>query len=203
MAMITADHTVGSTKSAKTPSMHRLLALATILLGFYTGQAPAQMADDAIACYGRAYSADHMAANPGQSIVEMQIIMDAGFSGEPSDHQGPSMVETTVRAMTRDRFGEFFVNTGVCPWIADQALYECQIECDGGIFRVVLADDGTASLTNTDWGFTLYGGCTVEVEAGREIEIPADEDHAAFLLYPMPIETCPIGIWTLYDSAID
>lgn len=172
---------------------------ATIALALGAGPSFAQLEDDTIACFGRAYSADHLAAHPGQRVVEMQIVMDAGFSGERQDHVGPSMVETTLRATTRDRYGEFFANSAVCPWNGDEARYECGIECDGGSFDIALADDGTAILTNTNWGFILYGSCGEDVAASREVRIPADEDHAEFRLHPMPVETCPVGLWTLYD----
>lgn len=175
--------------------------VAAIIFGLGIGPSWAQLEDDTIACFGRAYTAEHLAENPGQRVVEMQIVMDAGFAGERDDHVGPSMVETTLRATTRDRYGEIFANTAVCPWNADAGIYECGIECDGGMFEVALADDGTALLTNTNWGFILYGGCGEDIEADREVRIPADEDHAAFRLYPVPVEACPVGLWTLYDMS--
>lgn len=179
------------------------LAVGTACLVISASAAMAQLADDTLACFGRAYTADHMAAHPDQSVVEMQIVMDAGFSGEPPDHVGPSMVETTVRATLRDRYGEFFANSGVCPWFADGSYYECQIDCDGGLFSIVLADDGTAVLANSDLGMILYGGCGQDVADDRWVHITLDGDPPEYQLYPMPIEACPVAIRTLYENPGD
>ncbi|MEM7444907.1 MAG: hypothetical protein AAF414_16420 [Pseudomonadota bacterium] len=177
-----------------------LKCVAALALVGFAVSAQAQLADDEQACYGRAYTAEDLSSNPGQSVVSMQIVMDASFAGEPPDHTGPSMIDTTMTATLRDRFGEFFVNSAVCRWMGEAEHYSCEIECDGGAFEIEPASDGTATLLNESLGFLLYGGCGFD---GEMIEIQPGDPHAAFQLYELPIEACPIGLRTLYTNMPD
>jgi hypothetical protein len=143
-------------------------------------------------CFGRAYSVEHLADHPGQRVVEMMLVL------HPYTYDGRESAGATVRAMVRDRYGEFFANSAICDMEAGGG-YACGIECDGGRFAVDLAADGTATLRNEDWGFVLHGGCEQEVAEGREIVIEADAEHRAFSLYPLPPEACPASFWEVYD----
>ena len=148
--------------------------------------------EGSVRCFGRAYSAEHMADHPGQRVVEMTLVLfTQSYDGGESHH-------AIVRAMMRDRFGEFFANGAICD--TAEGGFACGIECDGGVFDVDLPADGTAMLRNEDWGFVLYGGCGEDVAEDRAVRIEADAEHRAFQLYPLPVEACPAAMWQTYDE---
>ncbi|MGF1624783.1 MAG: hypothetical protein ACFCVH_07855 [Alphaproteobacteria bacterium] len=155
--------------------------------------APAASAQEPAAqCFARAYDAAHLAAHPGQLVVEMLLVL------RPYVHDGRDYADATIRAMVRDRFGEFFANSGSCQDLGGGS-YDCGIECDGGQFSLGISADGSAMLRNEAYGFVLYGGCGEEVEENRVIRIEADAEHRAFRLYPVPMEACPHDLWLAYD----
>jgi hypothetical protein len=154
---------------------------------------PALAQDDAaVRCFARAYSPEHLVAHPGQRVVEMTLVLTT------LPYEDGEATNATVRAMVRDRYGEFFANSAICD--PDAGGFACGIECDGGRFAVEIAADGTATLRNEDWGFVLYGGCEQEVAEGREIVIRSDAEHREFRLYPLPPEACPAPFWEVYDA---
>ncbi|MEZ5666289.1 MAG: hypothetical protein R3F55_02430 [Alphaproteobacteria bacterium] len=178
--------------------MPRTPIAAAAMLALTATQAGAQMGYNELACYGRAYTPEHLAAHPGQRVAEIQVLLDGGIDTDPPQGDATATVGATVRATIRDRFGEFFANFAICHWDAAGGHYECGIECDGGRFRIEAADDSTLMLRNPYGGFVLYGGCGDDAEEGREVFIDADAEHAAFRLYPLPAAACPQQLWQLY-----
>lgn len=177
-----------------------LAPAAVAILGLSALQAQAQLAHDTTACYGRAYSMEHLAAHPGQSVIEMLVVLDNRSYGAEPEPNGRISAGATIRAMVRGRYGEFFANSGYCQWDAAAGQYDCGIDCDGGQFDVALDADGSAMLLNGHGGFVLYGGCGDETDPGSEVWIPADAEHAAFKLYPLPAEACPLDMWQVFNA---
>jgi hypothetical protein len=166
-------------------------AVAAALIGIVS-PAAAQVADGQALCFGRAFSADHLAdpRNAGLTIVELLVVVDARhLYGVPD-------TKVTVRAMLRDQFGEFFSNDGNCSWNAGTAHYECGLASDGGTVEVALNADGSASLINTG-GFGLMGAPVASGDI-EGVRIPFDDAHAAFGLFPLPAEACPADLAAVF-----
>lgn len=154
-------------------------------------QNPPTEGDPLVQCFARAYSADHMAAHPGQRVAELQLMLTS------APYDGHSYYDATIRAMLIDRYGAYYVNAASCQEVEGGVL-ECGIECDGGLFDVRLdAEDGTAMLMNQQHGFILQGGCGDDGQM-ETVRIEADAEHAAFLLHQVPPEACPTDFWHLY-----
>lgn len=153
-------------------------------------QNPSTEGDPTFMCFARAYTADHMAEHPGQRVAEIQVML------EHAPYDDRSYYNATIRAMLVDRYGAFFANSGSCQE-TEEGILDCGIECDGGQFEIRMSDDGTATLLNRQYGFVLFGGCGEE-DVQDAIRIEADSEHNAFLLYPVPVDACPIDMWQLY-----
>jgi hypothetical protein len=166
----------------------RRFAAAVLAVGV-TPAAFAQEPD--LQCFARAYSAEHLVRHPGQRVTEVMVAV-----GRSSEGVG-GFTEAVVRAMMRDRFGEFFANAAIC--VDEGGRWSCGIECDGGTFDLELAADGTLMLRNEEYGFVLHGGCGSDVAEDRAIWLDADAEHRAFRLYPLPPEACPRDFWLAYD----
>lgn len=174
------------------PSAMALL-LAGALAGAHATPSAAQIAGGEMRCYARAFSADYLSdpRNAALSLVEIALVMDTRHSNDPIE------AYVVVRAMPRDQFGTFVANDGTCLWDAQADRYRCGLTCNGRI-DVAIGDDGTASLINVG-GFTLGTICAAAVTEG-ERHVPADDAHAAFTLVPLPVEACPVDLWTAYDD---
>lgn len=110
-------------------------ALAILLIAATIGPAVAE----ATGCYGRNYSAEHLAENPGQQVRDIR----AKRYSEPDG----AVEYIDIKVHFRDDPREFTAST-YCEDRGDRRV--CMIECDGGAVYPTTAKDGRLQL-RTDY----------------------------------------------------
>ena len=155
-----------------------------LLLGALTGtSAMADMvpATDAQACWGRAYSATHLADNPGQRVAEMRLILATA----PDDH-----VSFQVQAVTTDDPNRIWLTEGGCHRETGADRLTCYVWCDGGGFALEQEAGGDSLLLIND-SFVL-SSCGADALAADApfLRLEPDPDHQVFRLYRLRAQMC-------------
>lgn len=94
---------------------------------------------EVLGCFGRSYSPEHLAANPGQQVREIRA---RRYVEQPG---GPEFYD--IRVHFRDDPREFSAPT-YCS--AESGQQTCMIECDGGVVHPSIGADGRLRL-RTDY----------------------------------------------------
>lgn len=116
-------------------------------------------------CWTRAYSAEHLAAHPGQDIVAMTLTIDS--------RPDPAFGALTIRL----RDGRVMTESLLCQRRGGAFAF-CGVVCDGGRFSIThRASDGAVLLRNGDRGLA-FAGCDLEIYHLRN-----DAEHSAFRLF--------------------
>ena len=92
-------------------------------------------------CYARQYSAEHLAKNPRQRVVAIEI------NFQPANPDG--VVNTAKRfdlgiGVRKRGSAEWFTNSAYCS--AENDRFECALEGDGGLFQLRPASGGRLRL---------------------------------------------------------
>ena len=90
---------------------------------------------EVLGCFGRSYSSDHLAANPGQQVREIR-------AKRHTDQPGGSEFYD-IRVLFRDDPREFSAATYCQDLGGKQA---CMVDCDGGVVYPTVAADGRLRL---------------------------------------------------------
>ena len=119
-------------------------AIAAVLLFGLAGDATAG------GCYARIYSAEHLLANPNQTVRQMTI----RFTDE---QDGTAHVAVRFRD-TPETFREMLFCWDPDPSRYGDAYLGCSVECDGGYF-LARPRDADSILIETRGGFLVSGSC--------------------------------------------
>ncbi|GMG84060.1 hypothetical protein LNKW23_32740 [Paralimibaculum aggregatum] len=167
----------------------RGLALAACVAGL-PGLAAAGALDPG-ACYRRVYSAQHLAAQPAQSVRMLELLILPMQPGSPDR-------AAQVRAEFRDA-PELFHAWLICPEGAEvtdgrRGALACFVECDGGGFEAWAEPAGNVILRTR--GFLVEGSCGEPPEDGEDMpEVrwvrDAGAERTAYRLAPADPATCP------------
>ncbi len=164
-------------------------AKATVLLSALIAiAAPANA--EVLGCYGRSYSAEHLAANPGQQVQQIR----AKRYTEPGD----AAEFYDIRVHFRDDPREFTAAT-YCQ--SEGGRQVCIVECDGGRVYPVRGKDGKLSLSTeylrAETDEALPGQTVGEGDCdGPVTRSIADQDakgegvQTVFVLQPRKSEEC-------------
>lgn len=142
-------------------------------------------------CYARAYDADHMAKHPKQKVtaIALAYVPEKTFPEQPEPEKmwdqyadAPAFnatVAVTFKGDGRTALGSAYCRTG------SSKMLECGIEGDGGLFNVLLQNDGRVKLVN-EGGFTVEYPPPPDAEEDADAYVPINprDDHAAFLMSP-------------------
>jgi len=114
------------------------------------------MANEAfpIGCFARSYSADHLAAHPGQGIAALSI----EFS-EEGDWPGESYFFVRARMSDRGQAARDGVQ-GMTLFEGGTCRHEnsnCYVDCDGGGFDLISWDGDTVLIATSGMRLTLDG----------------------------------------------
>ncbi|MDO5604451.1 MAG: hypothetical protein Q4G25_04730 [Paracoccus sp. (in: a-proteobacteria)] len=151
---------------------------------------PAQAADEALNCFGRSYSPEHLAANPGQQVrmIEARAMWMSGYTG-PKRITGYE-----IRVQFRDDPRAFSASAACWPR-ADGRL-DCASDCDSGSFVPEIGADGRLRLhvgylmAETDEllpGERISNGCMQSLTRDISDKGPG---NTTFMLYPRDLREC-------------
>jgi hypothetical protein len=136
------------------------------------GQSPQdQMFPDASTCYGRSYSAAHLADHPAQRVTDLRLTPDFRIA-DP-------LLGLQVAISLRGAGGGRYEGWGYCENEGGETLY-CAMEGDAGGFTVTPAKGGAVLVRVSRIGLSFEnetGFVTLERDQG---------DDRAFLLQPSP-----------------
>lgn len=142
-------------------------------------------------CYARSYDAAHMAKHPRQKVTAIAIsyVPEKTFFDDPVPQklwdiysEAPAfsaIMSVRLKGDERVWLAAIYCQTG------SPKLLKCGVDGDGGLFNVLLEDDGRVKLVNP-------GSMTIEFpppegaddDHTTHASIDAKDDHAAFLLAP-------------------
>jgi hypothetical protein len=149
-----------------------------VLLCLFTSAASAQTIpqdyfESGLDCYGRTYSADHLAAHPDQQVAAMSIgVWDTRYDGD--------RFLLLVNVRLRDS-RDVLTGLGYC---AVGPVLDCLLEGDAGRFTVTPQDD---SLLVQPTGDGMHFEAAVDF-----VTLSATTgDDRAFRLDPLPPGQCP------------
>lgn len=144
---------------------------------------------EVLGCFGRSYSAEHLAAHAGQQIREIRAKRYTETAG------GPEFYE--LRVHFRDDPREFSAATYCEDHGGRQA---CMVECDGGVMYPAVAGDGRLRLqTNYLRAETSEalpgqqiedGGCAEPVTRSIADQNAQGDIATVFLLQPRKLAEC-------------
>ncbi|MFT3811437.1 MAG: hypothetical protein QM698_16110 [Micropepsaceae bacterium] len=140
-------------------------------------------------CYARTYDDAHMKAHPKQKVtgIALTYVPEKMF---PEIEQPQKMwdqyadypafsanIVVTLKGKQGFLLGGAYCRTG------SSKMLECGIEGDGGMFNVLLQEDGRVKLVNDQGGFTVSEpGVGMEEEDSEHYPIEPKDDHDAFLM---------------------
>lgn len=144
---------------------------------------------EVLGCFGRSYSPEHLAANPGQQIREIRVKRHAEQPG------GPELYD--LRVHFRDDPREFSAAT----YCQDEGgRTACMVECDGGIVYTGIDGDGRLRLrTNYLRAETSQalpgqpvdeGGCAEPFTRSIADQDAQGDIATVFLLQPRKLAEC-------------
>ena len=158
-----------------------------ILLGVFMLANPAMV--EVSGCFGRSYSPEHLAANPGQQLREIRAKRYRQPDGATEYYD--------LRVHFRDDPREFSAPT-YCEKIGGQLT--CMIECDGGTMRPSLTQDGNLRLSTdglrAETDEALPGQVLEDGECGGPVTRSIADQNAkgaiatVFLLHPRKLAEC-------------
>lgn len=145
------------------------------------------------ACFGRSYSPEHLAANPGQQVRDIRVKPrnhDAQMAGLPAG-------SLDIRIFFRDDPREF---TAWPACFVDNGVVACAVDCDGGMVTPEFTDNGGLRLTTTylraETGEPLpgaepEGGCGEPYSRSVADQGQAGQNiRTVFVLYPRADAEC-------------
>lgn len=140
-------------------------------------------------CFARAYDAAHMKAHPKQKVTGIALTYrpeksfpDAEDPQKMWDQYADFPAFSAILAVTFRDDGRVALGSAYCRTGSSKML-ECGIEGDGGMFNVLLQDDGRVKLVNEDSFTVMYPpppGAEEEIES--YIQVDRKDDHEAFLM---------------------
>lgn len=149
-------------------------------------------------CYARAYDAAHMKAHPKQKVtaIALAYVPEKMFPDYPEpqkmwdQYADAPAFNAIVAVRFRDRsetaLGSAYCRTG------SSKMLECGIEGDGGMFNVLIQDDGRVKLDNPDGFSVMYPGPSPETEESDAdyVRVDPKDDQTAFLLTASTDDIC-------------
>jgi hypothetical protein len=101
------------------------------------------------ACFGRVYTANHMAAHPKQTLRALTVLVQ----NVPAGEEAGAYQHQEVRVVG-EHDGVLYANTADCSYKADGGV-DCQIDCDGGAFSLKPSGEGATFEVAKDYYFPL------------------------------------------------
>lgn len=138
------------------------------------------------ACFGRVYTAGHLADHPKQKVSEIAMrLIDRQAGADPAIPGVGHLFQLRVRLR-----GENKLLKALGPCMAEGGKVFCGVECDGGGIYARKRDDGALILSFDDmWGIRMTTTCD-EDEADAAELLPGADDKS-FRLDPLPASQCP------------
>lgn len=160
--------------------MAGLAAAAALIAGAAAANEPA--------CYARAYSAGHLAANPAQTVERLTVAISRERLSE--HHAGEAAITARFRG-DPETYRQWLVcwEPGALDGAQPAGAIVCGVECDGGHLAAWERGDG-ALLLRTE-GFLVSGTCA---EPGEDAPVrwvkDAGPGETTFLLHPAAPALC-------------